>query len=239
MKNKMDSWLKSKNVKLVVTGIAIILLAFGATYAWWTARVEMKQDVTLGKLRITADFEKLSDPTNFEPGTSTEIKGTIRNEGSIPAMVKIENTSQIKFIYSDDQFTLIPVEDRQFISDTTNAIKVSLGPSSGDYLDNENVYWFKDTVGQLYVLMEVGASLAVNTRADYDGEIMGNKYQEAEVKIGALLRATQVIDGALSNEFGISFGDLTDVQASKKSGENKWINSKGKARLQELLARRS
>ncbi|WYJ99046.1 hypothetical protein A5821_000122 [Enterococcus sp. 7F3_DIV0205] len=237
MKGKMDNWLKNKNTKLVLTGIAIVLVAFGATYAWWTARIEMKQDVTMGKLRIAASFEELSDPKGFEPGTFSEINGEIRNEGDIPAMVKIDNSSQIKFAYADDQFTVIPVEDRQFISDTPNAIKLSLAPTSGDYTDNEDVYWFKDTLGQLYVLMEAGASLAVNTRADYDGEIMGNKYQEAEIKIGALLRATQVIDGALSQEFGLSFKELTDVQANTQNGRSKRTISNGQVRLQELMAR--
>lgn len=237
MKNKMANWLKNKNMKLVLTGIAIVLMVFGATYAWWTAQIELKQDVTMGKLRITANFEELSDPKGIEPGTYSEINGTIRNEGDIPAMVKIDNSSQVKFVYADDQFTVIPVEDRQFTSDTSNAIKLSLAPTSGDYTDNSDVYWFKDTIGQLYVLMEVGASLAVDTKADYDGGIMGNKYQEAEIKIGALLRATQVIDGALSDEFGLSFKDLTDVQTSTQSGRSKGANSNGQARLQELLAR--
>ena len=233
MRSKVENLLKNKNMKLVLTGITIVLVTLGATYAWWTARIEMKQDVTMGKLRIAASFEELSDPKVFEPGTYSEIKGTIRNEGDIPAMVKIDNSSQIKFVYADDQLTVIPVEERQFTSDTSNAIKLSLAPTSGDYTDNEDVYWFKDTAGQLYVLMEAGASLAVNTDVDYNGEIMGNKYQEAEIKIGALLRATQVIDGALRDEFGLSFEELTDVQASKRTISN------GQARLQELLARGS
>lgn len=228
--------LKNKKRNLILTLMALVVVAVGGTYAWWTATVAANQKITMGKLTLTADFPELQDEIDFEPGLSSEITGTITNTGSLEAIARVENSSQIKYAYSDDNFT--PVTELAFVKDTENAIALSFGPGN----DSE-VYWFKDVAGNAYVLFEVGGKIDTTFVADFSGEVMGNKYQEAEIKIGAKLKATQVLDEAMTAEFGITMNDLVDYsrstsrQARSATTNNLGNPTKGEQRLQELIAR--
>lgn len=227
----------SRKNKLILTGIALLLAIVGTTYAWWTAKYEAVQEVTMGNLKIVGDFPELTDEDVYEPGTTVELNGTIKNAGSISAMIKIENGSQIKFQYSDDLLTPIPANDQKFVEDTDQMVQLNFEPESGLYNDpnSELAFWFTDKDNNTYLLLDPSGEVKVNNIAAFSGE-MGNKYQDSIIKVGAVLKATQVMDGALQKEFGVTSSDLKGledgVQARSANQGNRAEN-----RLKELVNR--
>lgn len=227
MSNKRRKW------SLILTGIAILLVAVGGTYAWWVASLQKDQEVTMGNLKIKADFAELEDPIGYEPGLTAEIGGRIENKGTIPAMIKLNNNSEIKFVYSDDQLTPIPEAEQKFIKDGEEAIKLSVDLTG----DSDEAYFFKDSDGGRYILLEIGGFVDTEIVAEFDGNVMGNKYQDSIIRIGAKLDATQVLNGAMQSQFGVTTDDLTEMDTSTNVTRTKRGLSKGEQRLQELVSR--
>lgn len=228
----------SNRTKIILTTIALLVTLVGSTFAWWTSYVETKQKITMGSLNITADFQPI-DPDIYEPGTSVEISGQIKNTGTIPALIKIENSSTIQFVYSDDALTVIPEANRAFVADSANAVKVSLKPKSGMYNDPENtsVYWFKDSKNTSYVLMDPKSTVNIVVQAAFDGTVMGNKYQDALIEVGAKLKATQVVEGAISSEFGISSSELVGLDDQTQT-QGRTAQGRAMTHLHQLLQRK-
>lgn len=217
-----------------MTGIALLLSVVGATYAWWTAQIEITQNITMGNLNISGNFPQL-EAALYEPGTSAEMSGEIMNTGTIPAIIRLENNSQIKFVYSDDALTLIPENDRNFVSDQEASVQLNLRPTSGLYNDPNNsmAYWFKDGQENTYLLLEPKGKIAVICTAYFDGDIMGAKYQEALIQVKTKMRATQVLEGAIKSEFGISSQELVGIEEQARA----ITDSRANSRLQELVNR--
>lgn len=228
----------SNRTKIILTTIALLVSLVGSTYAWWTSYVETKQKITMGNLSISADFQTI-DPEVYEPGTSVELTGQVKNTGTIPALVKIENSSKIQFAYSDDTLTVIPEANRAYVSDSENAVKVSQKPKSGLYNDPQNtsVYWFKDAKNTIYLLMDPKATVNVVVQAAFDGTVMGSKYQDALIEVGAKLKATQVIDGAISSEFGISSSELVGLE-DQNQARGRTVSTEANDYLHQLLQRK-
>lgn len=227
----------SRRNKIILTGLALLLAIVGTTYAWWTAKYETVQEVTMGNLKIVGDFPELEDEDIYEPGTTVELDGTIKNTGSISAIIKIENGSQIKFRYSNDNLTPVPENDQKFVEDTEQVVELNFEPASGLYNDpnSDLAFWFTDKDQNTYLLLDPNGEVKVNNIAAFSGE-MGNKYQDSIIKVGAVLKATQVMDGALKKEFGIVSSDLKGledgVQARSANQGNRAEN-----RLKELINR--
>ncbi|MDF0480223.1 TasA family protein [Vagococcus sp. PNs007] len=223
----------NKKRMISLTALALILLAIGGTYAWWTTSVSTDQKISNGKMRIEADFPELQNEENYEPGLTSEITGKITNTGTIEAIARVENSSLIKFAYADDNLT--PTTNSEFVQDKEGAIGLAFGPGN-----DQGVYWFKDSSGNAYVLFEVGGYIDTTFTAQFNGEVMGNKYQEADIKVGAKLKATQVLDDAMKAEFGVTSSDLTDYRAARRArslGQTS-VETKGQQRLKELTARK-
>lgn len=228
-KNKL-----SNKTKIILTGVALLLSIVGTTYAWWNAKFETTQTVTMGNLTISGDFPQLETEL-YEPGTSAEMAGEIKNTGTIPALIRVENNSQIKFVYSEDALTLIPASDRKFVSDQEGSVQLNLKPTSGLYNDpnNSTAYWFKDGQNNMYLLLDPKGKVNVICTAYFDGDIMGSRYQEALIQVKTKMHATQVIDGAIKSEFGISSQELVGLDNQTRAT----TDSRANARLQELVNR--
>lgn len=205
----------TKTHKLLLTGIALAMAIVGSTYAWWTASVTHEQKITLGNFNITADFDEPDYLDGYEPGLTVEFAGSIKNEGTIPAFIKVESNSLVRFNQVSNDF-----------QPAGAAVALNLLPNK-----TSNGFWFKDQTGLVYVLLEAGEETQVMAEAALVGEHMGNEYQDATIKIVAEMKATQVLDDALASEFGITFDDLVDYGHTSRSGES------GLDRLKELLAR--
>lgn len=205
-----------KSHKLILTGVALLIAVVGSTYAWWTASITHEQEVTMGKFKVTATFEEPDYLDDYEPGLTVELDGTIKNDGSIPALIKVASNSQVRFNQAGSDF-----------QPAGEAVALNLLPTN----NASQGYWFKDTSNRVYALLEAGQETNVTAEATLVGEKMGNEYDDATIKILAELQATQVLDGALASEFGITFDDLSDYGSTTRSSVS------GLTRLKELLAR--
>lgn len=206
----------SNKTKIILTGLALVVSLVGTTYAWWNTQVESSHEVTMGNMKLEGNFPELESEV-YEPGTSLEADGTLKNKGTIPILVKLENKSQVKFAYRNDALATIPQAEQKFEKDTVQAIKLTLAPKSGLYSDSNNpdVFWFSDPSGNRYILMDPGSELAVTTTANFDGSVMGAKYQDAVIKVNTNYRGTQVLEGAINSEFGINSSDLSILSDTK------------------------
>lgn len=235
-KFKMKNKKISNKMKIVLTGIALLVSIVGTTYAWWNSQVQSSHEVTLGNMKLEGDFPSIASEM-YEPGTSMEAEGTLKNKGTIPMLVKLENKSQIKFMYSNDDLLIIPEEKRVYENDKYKAIKLELTPKSGKYNDNtkQDIFWFIDSNKNKYILMEPGSEIDIITVANFDGDVMTSRYQNSIIKINTNYRGTQVIEGAINNEFGISSSDLSTINDDSRGYKSSDI---GMDRLIELLNRK-
>lgn len=198
--------------KLLIAVLALLIFAAGGTYAWFTASSQTTHDVSLGALRVAMNIPVPEVSSNYEPGTNVELPGTISNKGSLPSITRIQNNSQIKFAYSDNNLTPIPSENRKFISTQKKAIQLDFKPTSHDYFDNSGAYWFTDNDGQTYVLLDPGTTVNVKAIVNFNGNEMGNMYQNADIKISLKNDSTQVIDDAMKHAFGVTDNDLIPLE---------------------------
>lgn len=243
---KEKTWLNKKS-KIVMTVAALVLLVVGGTYAWWVANKKVEQTVSMGKLDFTAEFPKLVLDEHYEPGLSIDFSGKIKNTGNLAIAIKINNDSDIKFIYSDDAQTAIEPGNQKFVKDEAGLIELSFEPKDGDYFGNADAFWFTDATNpEVRILMlEPKAEIEVVNQAVLSGK-MGNKYQEATVKIGANLKGTQVLGGALLAELGIEEDNMVPLENKSNRGiqARSMISSepsqnaqKADQRLRDLLKR--
>ncbi len=185
--------MKNRKMKLILTGLALLVVTVGTTYAWWTASSKVEQQVIMGNLAVTAEFEDVSDNTDFEPGLSIEQNGTVTNSGSIDAIIKVESDSQVKLGNAAD-----------FTRADDEAVKLSIKPAGGAG------YWYSDSAGGHYLLLSPGETATINVNTDFVGEKMDADYANAEVKVAGNLKATQVLEGAIKSEFGVDAETLQE-----------------------------
>lgn len=215
--------MKKNRIKLIMVGLALLFVTVGTTYAWWTASQQVSQEVKMGNLNINASIKALKDPINYEPGLSTEQTGTIKNTGSIDAIIKIVNDTKVKFAGAAEY---TPVDQE--------AVKLTIKPDGG------KGYWFSDTTGDTYVLLAPNQQAKILVEANFVGEKMGNEYMDAEFLINGDLKATQVLDGAMLAEFGIDGSQLVDYVAPigfSMNAANTGQSSEAMNYLQNLLSR--
>ena len=185
--------MKKRQIKLIIVGAAIVLISIGATFAWWTASTQVKQTITMGDLAIEATMENLADELNYEPGLNITQEGTVRNKGSIEAIIRLDSASKIKFVGSSESVVADPT-----------AIDLSIKPAGGEG------YWFKDASGQAYLLLSPGETATLAIETNLSGDTISNEYMGATIDIIGDLKATQVLAGAIQAEFGIDFESLED-----------------------------
>lgn len=197
----------SNRTKIILTIIALLLSIVGTTYAWWTASLNITREIKLGNLQVKAEFEDIDSSVFYEPGTTAEIGGEIKNTGSVPVMMEIVNSSG------------------------NNTVGITMEPASGSYEANgpEFIGWFKNSAGKRFILLDPGASLAVKVLATLDEKI---SVQNDVIEINVGVKATQVIEGALSEELGIDLSDLQSIEDGKTRTIGKTMTY-----LQQLLAR--
>lgn len=229
MKKNAVTLSKDKKIKLIVLSIAIVLTTIGSTYAWWTASTQVKQTVSMGNLKIEAVFDP-QESSNYEPGTYAEINGVIKNTGTIPAMVRIDNSSMITFAYSDDQLTPIPETNKKPEAVDGKVVTINYEPQSGSYTDNDQVMWFTNKDGNKYLLMEPRSEVNASIQITFDGPLMTNRYMDSVIDASAQIKATQVMEGAITSEFGVDAADFISLPQTKTANQ---VTS----RLQELLSR--
>lgn len=182
-----------KKFKLLLVGLALALVTVGSTYAWWTASQTVSQEVSMGNLNIAAQVKELKDPINYEPGLTTEQAGTIKNTGSIDAIVKIDSASKVQF-----------ADATEFVAADPEAVKLGIKPNGG------KGYWYNDPAGNTYLILSPNQQAKITVNGEFVGDKMGNEYMGAKIDLSGDLKATQVMEGAMLAEFGTDGSDLVD-----------------------------
>ncbi|KRN24450.1 TasA family protein [Lacticaseibacillus camelliae] len=202
----------SNRGKIAAALAALLLSVGGGTYAWFTASSESTQNISIGTMRTTTNIPTPDVSKNYEPGTQVDLPGTISNKGSLASVTRIKNANQIKFAYADNDMKVIPAAQRKFEAASSNAINFVFGPASGDYFDNDGAYWFTDKSGATYVLLDPGTTVNIKAIDSFNGDVMGNQYQGAAIKLDLQTETTQVLDGAMKKSFGLTQDDLLPLE---------------------------
>lgn len=186
----------SKKQRLILTGLALLLVTVGTTFAWWVASVNVEKEVTMGELKISATLDDKTIAQDYEPGTYYETEGTIKNNGSISAMIKFTNNSKVKLAGTN-----------AFVSLDKEAVVLTMSRAQ----DAGDGYWYTASDNGTYLALDPGEVANINLKIDFVGEKMGNSYMNAVIKADADLKATQIFEGAISSEFGIDSDTLIDL----------------------------
>ncbi|WEV57016.1 TasA family protein [Ligilactobacillus acidipiscis] len=203
----------TNKMKIFFGVVALLACVVGGSYAWFTDSKETTKNFTIGTLKVTNTIQTPADSTDYEPGEEVEMKGAVSNAGRIPSITRIDNVTQVKAIYADDNKTPIAAADRRFVEAPKSVLNYKFGPVSGDYFDNEGAYWFGDSQGQVYLLMDPQTNVDVKINASFSNT-MGNQYQGANFKLGEKADSTQVLEGSVKDTFGISLNDLVPLENS-------------------------
>lgn len=234
----MKKFHTSNRTKIATALAALLLCAGGGTYAWFAASSESTQNVSIGTMRTTTNIPTPDVSTNYEPGTSVELPGTISNKGSLPTVTRIKNANQVKFAYSDDNMTVIPAAQRKFQAASADAINFVFGPESGDYFDNDGAYWYTDQSGSTYVLLDAGTTVNIKAIDSFNGNMMGNQYQGAAIKLDLQTETTQVLPDAMKASFGTTVDELQPMEnaAPRSSKDAASTHAKAQHAMEHLRA---
>lgn len=210
-------------VLLALTAIA------GATYAWFTTSVQTgAQSANMGRLKVESTFDDSDASVFYEPGIEFAKEGTLKNSGSLPSFVKISaNPSVLK--RSDANGNPItpgaPVTNDPNVTCTFDPDKLGYCITGTDGADS--YFWYKDSAGNYYVLLDGKANPEVALNVLFNGAGMGNDYQGAEIYLESQWKATQALPAAISDELDVDFDDLEFVAND--------LSAKGKTRSAKMI----
>ncbi|MCP1101397.1 hypothetical protein M2454_001133 [Aequitasia blattaphilus] len=201
----------SNKVLLIVAAVALTMAAaVGFTYAWFTTSVNMgNTSVNMGRLQVEATFPTEDEAVVYEPGLEVEKSGSLKNTGSMASFVKV--TIEPTVIKRSDE-NGNPTTPSAPITDDPNVLQIFDDSLLGYKMEGEegadSFYWYKDGEGNYYVLMDGNAAPDVNYTVAFNGSGMGNDYQGAEIIISGNWKATQALEQAIVDEFGVDFDSL-------------------------------
>lgn len=155
----------------------------------------------------------MADNTDYEPGLTFAQDGTITNNGSLEAIIRVKSNSQVKFSWATG-----------FKETDQEAVLLSLKPN------DDNGYWLKDAKGQAYVLLSPGETAGIELVSKFNGELVENDYMDSVIDVSANFQATQVLEEAIASEFGVALEDLVDYDQTRRQ-------SGSLTRLYELINR--
>lgn len=231
--------LKSKRA-LLVLGLAVVLaLSIGGTYAWLTASgATGSTSIEIGRLKVQGTFEELSTDEVYEPGLAIEKSGKLENKGSVTAFVKVD-TGTIVVKRSDADGS--PLAESNYVTIKNDPHVISQIPeqflgykegSTGSY------YWFKNNAnpGEYYLMMDGEAAADFKFNVAFQGKEMGNDYQGAQLTFKDEWKATQALEQAISDEFGVTLGELEFVGTDLNGGATGRTASDAEAAKARALA---
>lgn len=190
--------------------VGLLACVIGGSYAWFTTSKETTKNFTIANLKVTNTIETPAESTDFEPGEDVEMKGALANVGRMPSITRIDNVTQVKAIYADNNQTPIDPANRKFVAAPADILSYKFGPASGSYFDNDGAYWFADSQGKVYLLMDPKTTVNVKIDAAFNST-MGNQYQGAAFKLGENTKSTQILEGSVKDEFGVNLDELVPL----------------------------
>lgn len=232
----LNAIVKSKRALLVI-GLAVVLaLSIGGTYAWLTASgATGSSSIEIGRLKVQGTFDELSADEIYEPGLAIEKNGKLENKGTVTAFVKIDTgTTVVKRSDVDGA----PLEENNYLTIKNDPNVVCQIPDQFlGYKEGSagSFYWFKNNAnpGEYYLMMDGEAAADLKFNVAFKGKEMGNDYQGAQITFKDEWKATQALEQAISDEFGVSLGDLEFVGNDLNGG----ISSRSASQAEAAKAR--
>lgn len=185
------------NKKIVVLAMLIVMLITGGTYAWFTSEANFETAISMGSLKIETNF-KTKELTNIEPGESNDpadsefnqpLQGTIRNSGSLWAIMRLDRSAQVKLKYSDNEMNPIAEEQQKFEELDKEVMSFKFAPTNG--YESAHDFWMKDVAGNIYLALAPKKSVKFDFVYKINGSKTGNMYQLADINVGMNILATQ------------------------------------------------
>ncbi|WRS27720.1 hypothetical protein U6B65_00920 [Oscillospiraceae bacterium MB08-C2-2] len=203
---------KVKNSRMAVLAIvfALVLIASGTTYAWFTATSTPEtSNAELGDLAIQGSFVADTEDVLFEPGLSVDLDGAVKNTGSLPFIAKVSMNATSTLI-RDASGNLLPNgQTRTFVNDKNVAVAFDPETLSSKIYDDGKVHiWMKDAQDNYYLIVDPSIEVDVDFVALLDGNKMGNSYMGSSIAFENSWFATQALDGAIQNAWSVSYDDL-------------------------------
>lgn len=201
---------RNRSALIVLSIILAVASVAGLTYSWFTTSIDNgSRSITMGRLQVESTFDTDDTTAVYEPGLEITKEGSLKNTGSIPSFVKISVNPTVQK-YSDADGNAIapgdPIVNDPNVTCEFDPDKLGYSISGVDGADS--YFWYKDSDGNYYVLMDGAANAEVALNIGFDGANMGNDYQGAEISFDSEWKATQALPAAILAEFNVDFYEL-------------------------------
>ena len=80
----------SKKIKLSIVAVATVALIAGGVYAYFTSQDSVANEFTTNNEYGVSIFETFESPDNWQPGDEVPKEVKVRNNGTVPAMVRVK-----------------------------------------------------------------------------------------------------------------------------------------------------
>ena len=212
----------TKRTKMMVSAAVLLSLGVGATYSWFTDETPTtQQEISMGTLKIQGTTEPIPgmEYTNKSPGEVVQFNTKVKNNGSLPVIVKA---------------TVEDVTGTQPV--TIDQVGVTLEPTQFPTADSDGYFWYVDTThpeNKYLVILPNAEAVGSNLNITFDGDTMGNEYQEAEFNQAINSNATQLIAGAIEKEFGADYNNFEKYTGTTRASQEEI--KQGKVMLERLM----
>ena len=157
-----------KNKKSLMAIIALVLvLVVGSTFAYFYTTADFENQFNLGKYNVVIK-EVFEPPEDWAPGDTTPKLITAKNEGQVPAVVRISYTET----WTDEDGQTINSNDIP-----NNAVIINFTtPSNWEYDSNDGYYYYKnildagDETDSLIQSVTLNSNLVGSVCVDGNGE---------------------------------------------------------------------
>lgn len=207
----MKKLLKSKKTLVAMCLVLVAVIVSGATFAWFTWSVAPESaEVEMGRLILGATFEVDEDADLYEPGLTVEKLGTVSNDGSLALLARIGLNGEVTIRSDADGYPLDEADEYTVPISSVDGITVEIDEDVLGWYDDGDVFyeWYiHPATGDYYILIDGNVDVPANFSVELSGSL-GNLYQGAIIDYAGEWLATQVMDDAIYEVFGITYDEL-------------------------------
>lgn len=198
--------MKKRNLILGSAILLVVLLVAGGTFAWFTAEADpVVNEFTAGTLEIKL-IDIFDGAPNVNPGDCYRKVIYVKNTGTKKAYIRLEADAVF------DNPALSTSILGYGINDPINFGPMNLLPG-WEY--DDGYFYYNRIVYPGYCTRPL---LQCN-RICFNGEDMGNEYQGAKLDITIKAGAIQATNGAIQEEWGVSFPTVMPYSLGEESEE--------------------
>lgn len=180
-----------KSIVILMTTALVALLVVGGTMAWFTAEAEATNSFKAGTLTINLvdEFDE-EEAQNVNPGDCYDKTVYVENTGTKRAYIRVK---------------LTPKFDPNNLS--TDVVTYLVDDWEKNWALIDGWYYYRGEVDA-----KTGETTKLIEKVCFDGEGMGNDYQDASFTLEVKAEAIQVTNGAINAEWGIDPENWEKIQ---------------------------